>query len=348
MFFKRSNSSAFYLAPRGEPGVSWPRAATLEALRSSLRTSGERTSGARNAQKTAERSRRESIPDATRQGQAPGGQSGAGGRGRPRVTSSVAGEPPGAALPCPAARLLQSANGSYGPGTMRRVWASRPSSAFVPARLPQPARPRCVLAHTLATGAQTLSRSRDGAVVVMPPEPRLTASTDCVVRVAGGEVGVGSAERVRHFRPARRPLRGRRRGAGEDRRARPGRDLALIDASVDPALASSLRVAPVGRPRADEPVHVWGSGIDGPALEPGAVETLSGSCPTARLEAAMRSTVPGSATKATGGAASSPATGVWVGVFIGYFPLVDGRMSISLRTRPRSPPPDLPRSLPQV
>lgn len=186
-----------------------------------------------------------------------------------------------------------------------------------------------VLAHALPTGAQTLSRSRDGAVVVVAHGTEADGiGAGSVVGVAGGEVRIVTAKHVATFGRLAVRFEG-----GVEAQARiaelvPGRDLALIDASVDPAFASSLRVAPVGRPRADEPVHVWGSGIDGPALEPGAVETLSGELPDgpARSRYALDCRL---CHEGDSGGGVFTSDGTLVGVFIGYFSLVDGRMSIA-------------------
>ncbi len=186
-----------------------------------------------------------------------------------------------------------------------------------------------LFALALPATAQTPSRSHDGAVVVVAHGSQNDGvGAGSVVAVAGNQIRVLTAKHVATFGPLTVRFDGGIEAQAKIVELIPGRDLALIDASVDPAFASSLHVAPVGRPRAEEQVHVWGSGIDGPALEPGAVEPISAELPDgparSRYALACRLCHEGDS---GGGVFASD--GTLVGVFIGYFSLYDGRMSIA-------------------
>jgi hypothetical protein len=54
----------------------------------------------------------------------------------------------------------------------------------------------------------------------------------------------------------------------------PNHDLAIVEADVEPAIAAELHVAPIARAQRSETVHVWGSGVGGPAYETGSVDTV--------------------------------------------------------------------------
>lgn len=180
-----------------------------------------------------------------------------------------------------------------------------------------------------AAAAETPSRSHDGAVVVVAHgalDDGIGAGS--VVAVSGGHVRVITAKHVATFGPLTVRFDGGVAAQAKIVKLVAGQDLALVDATVDPVFASTLRVAPVGRPRADEPVHVWGSGVDGPAFEPGAVEARASELPDgpARSRFAIACEL---CHEGDSGGGVFTSDGTLVGVFIGYFSLYDGRMSIA-------------------
>jgi S1-C subfamily serine protease len=108
----------------------------------------------------------------------------------------------------------------------------------------------------------------------------------------------------------------------------PGRDLALIDAELDADDAASLRVAPLANPRAEQAVHVWGSGNDGPAYETAVVESVGRAMPDGpphgRYALGCKLCHQGDS-----GAGVFDGRGELVGVYIGYFEMASGRLSVA-------------------
>jgi serine protease Do len=103
----------------------------------------------------------------------------------------------------------------------------------------------------------------------------------------------------------------------------PDRDLALIEASVDPARAANLHVAPVAAPRSHELVHIWGSGVNGPAFETGAIASVGAEMPDGPANGRYAL---GCATCHQGdsGGGIFDAQGDLVGVYLGYFIMGSG------------------------
>jgi S1-C subfamily serine protease len=103
----------------------------------------------------------------------------------------------------------------------------------------------------------------------------------------------------------------------------PSHDLAVIEADVDPLLAASVHVAAIASPRSNEPVHIWGSGYNGPALELAQVVAVGAELPDG--PAAGRYAL-GCATCHQGdsGGGVFDDRGELVGVYVGYFVMESG------------------------
>jgi S1-C subfamily serine protease len=183
---------------------------------------------------------------------------------------------------------------------------------------------------TSATAATGPDRGQDGAVVVRvhgPVDDGLGAGA--IVGISGSTVRVLTAKHVATM-PGRIGVyfADGREAPAHIVKLVPNRDLALVDADVDPAYATTLHAAPVGRPRPHSLVHVWGSGYDGAPLEPGAVNTLATQLPdgpaNGRFEIACRLCHEGDS-----GAGVFTSDGTLVGIFIGYFEMDDGHLPIA-------------------
>jgi hypothetical protein len=108
----------------------------------------------------------------------------------------------------------------------------------------------------------------------------------------------------------------------------PTRDLAIIEARVDPDRAASLHPATIAEPRSFEPVHIWGSGHNGPALENAAIEVLGNDLPDgpANHRYALECE---SCHRGDSGAGIFDADGALVGVYVGYFEWDSARLSVA-------------------
>ena len=108
----------------------------------------------------------------------------------------------------------------------------------------------------------------------------------------------------------------------------PGRDLALIEADLAEADAAILQAASVAQPQATEAVHVWGSGNDGPAYETATVKNvgrdLPDGAPHGRYALGCALCHEGDS-----GAGIYNERGKLVGVYIGYFEVGSGRVSVA-------------------
>jgi hypothetical protein len=112
----------------------------------------------------------------------------------------------------------------------------------------------------------------------------------------------------------------------------PGQDVAIIEATVDPALAARLHVAPLGVPRAPQAIHVWGSGVDGLAYEPGAIAQPGAPLPDGPAQGRYALTC-SLCHRGDSGGGIFDASGALVGVYVGYFEY-DSGARISVATLP--------------
>ena len=174
-------------------------------------------------------------------------------------------------------------------------------------------------------------RSAEGAVVVVATtasERGIGAGT--IVAASGDRVRILTAKHVAVFGA----LSVRFGDADQAAPARilatiPGHDIAVIEATVDPAVAASLRVAHVGAVREREAVHVRGSGLDGPDFEPAAVTQTRGDLPDGPA-AGRYALACALCHRGDSGAGVFDAAGDLVGVYVGYWTYENGaRVSIA-------------------
>jgi S1-C subfamily serine protease len=172
-------------------------------------------------------------------------------------------------------------------------------------------------------------RQADGAVVVRAlgqNDDEMGAGT--IVGVAGNTVTIITAKHVAVYGPMNITFADGTRADAKIVSMVPGRDLAIASADVDPAYAASLHVATIGRPASNLPVHVWGSGLNGPAFETGSIKSvgapLPDGAPGARyaLDCAL-------CHQGDSGAGVFDAHGQLVGIYIGFFVMDSGRLSIA-------------------
>ena len=107
-----------------------------------------------------------------------------------------------------------------------------------------------------------------------------------------------------------------------------GHDLAVIEADVDEATAAGLHAVPVARPRERAAVHIWGSGYGGPAREAAAVTVVGGNLPDGPARGRIALACAACHQGDSGGGVIDE-RGDLVGVFVGYFTLESGRVSVA-------------------
>lgn len=108
----------------------------------------------------------------------------------------------------------------------------------------------------------------------------------------------------------------------------PDRDLAVVEADVPAALASTLHPAQIAEPRASDRIHVWGSGLDGPSFEEGAVPPIGANLPDGAARGRFAISCALCHEGDSGGGVFDP-RGRLVGVYIGYFGEDAERISIA-------------------
>jgi len=172
-------------------------------------------------------------------------------------------------------------------------------------------------------------RQADGAVVVRAlgqNDDEMGAGT--IVGVAGNTVTIITAKHVAIYGPMNITFADGTRADAKIVSMIPGRDLALASADVDPAFAANLHVATIGHPSSNLPVHVWGSGLNGPAFEAGSIKSvgadLPDGAPGARyaLDCAL-------CHQGDSGAGVFDAHGQLVGIYVGFFVMDSGKLSVA-------------------
>ncbi len=108
----------------------------------------------------------------------------------------------------------------------------------------------------------------------------------------------------------------------------PDQDLAIVEADVPVALAPTLHAATIASPRTQDAIHVWGSGFNGPAFEPGAVGSVGTDLPdgAARGRYALACNL---CHEGDSGGGVFDSQGRLVGVYIGYFGTAAQRISVA-------------------
>jgi hypothetical protein len=182
----------------------------------------------------------------------------------------------------------------------------------------------------LASGAQAEpERAADGAVVVRASGAVMDGiGAGTIVAVTGSSVTVLTAKHVADIGPLTLKFADGTKAEAKITSEIAGRDLALVTADVDPTFAATLHVAPVAAPKANLPVHVWGSGVTGPAFEPAAIDKVGAVLPDGAIH--DRYTLHCALChEGDSGAGVFDARGNLVGVFVGYFEMSDGRLGVA-------------------
>ncbi len=185
-----------------------------------------------------------------------------------------------------------------------------------------------LLAPSMAAAA---GRSGDGGVVILADNGSVHGiGAGTIVGVDGDVVRIVTAKHVATFGTLRVRL-----DDGMEFPARPfaistKHDLAVLEAQVDPAVATTLHTAPIAQPRSNEPVHAWGSGNDGPAFEPAAISRVGAPLPDGAANGRYALTCL-LCHRGDSGAGIFNEHGELIGVYIGYFELDKERLSVAER-----------------
>ncbi len=184
---------------------------------------------------------------------------------------------------------------------------------------------------TLATAAlrpattAAADRSAEGGVVILATTPGARGiGAGTVLENDGKHVRIVTAKHVATFGSLTVRLEDGSSVAARIESLLPNRDLAIVDADVDPAAAAALRPAPVAPPRSHTPVHVWGSGNAGPALETGVVQNVGAEMPDGTKPAGRYALACERCHRGDSGAGIFNERGELVGVYVGYFNVDDG------------------------
>jgi len=138
----------------------------------------------------------------------------------------------------------------------------------------------CATVAVASAPAAAASRASDGAVVI-----RASGATSdgmgagTIVAVEGTTVRIVTAKHVATFGALTVRLPDGTKVAAHVVEASPDRDLAVIEAKTTPDLAAGLHVAPIADATSQTTIHVWGSGLNGPELEPGRVARVGAPMP---------------------------------------------------------------------
>lgn len=168
--------------------------------------------------------------------------------------------------------------------------------------------------------AAAAGRAAEGGVVIYATSATARGvGAGTVVAVEGSRVDVLTAKHVATYGALAIALEDGALVSARIAALVPGRDLAIVEADLAPQEAADLRPAAIAPPASRRPVHVWGSGTTGPALESGVVGAVGatmpdGTAPAGRYELACRLCHRGDS-----GAGVFDAAGRLVGVYVGYF-----------------------------
>ncbi|GAC1300319.1 MAG: hypothetical protein NVSMB19_06690 [Vulcanimicrobiaceae bacterium] len=179
------------------------------------------------------------------------------------------------------------------------------------------------------TAANAADRFADGAITIRASGATMDGiGSGTIVARSGTTIRVLTAKHVATFGALTIKFDDGTRVSAHLLSAMPGRDLAIIEADVPAALAPSLHAATLAAPRAQDAVHVWGSGLDGPGFEPGAVGSPGAELPdgAARGRYALACEL---CHEGDSGGGVFDGQGRLVGVYIGYFGADAGRISVA-------------------
>jgi hypothetical protein len=174
-----------------------------------------------------------------------------------------------------------------------------------------------------------IDRTNDGAVVVLGHPPgQIATGAGTIIAQSGTTIRVVTANHVAVFGNLTIRFEDGTEVPATTLVAFPSRDLAVIEASVDPARAETLHAAAVGTPRSNEPVHIWGSGNVGPALESGAIATVGDDLPDGPANGRYALNCD-TCHRGDSGGGIFDASGALVGVYVGYFETDTARLSVA-------------------
>ncbi|MDQ2909291.1 MAG: serine protease [Candidatus Eremiobacteraeota bacterium] len=173
------------------------------------------------------------------------------------------------------------------------------------------------------------ARGTDGGVVILADNGSVHGiGAGTIVAIDGSEVRILTAKHVATFGTLHVRFDDGTQLPAHVLALSAAHDLAVVAAQADPQVAATLHAAPVALPQSHEPVHAWGSGNDGPAFEPAALARvdapLPDGAPRGRFALACRLCHQGDS-----GAGIFDVRGELVGVYIGYFDVDAGRVSIA-------------------
>jgi len=181
------------------------------------------------------------------------------------------------------------------------------------------------------TPTRASDRASEGAVVVFAHGAGndIGVGAGTIVAISGSRIRVITAQHVAVYGPLSLQFDGEATTVpAHILSVIPGHDLAVIEADVDPSFAATLHAATIGRPHRDQPVHIWGSGYGGPALEAGAVAAMGPDLPDGpargRFGVACNTCHEGDS-----GGGIFDASGNLVGVYVGYWTLDSGKLGVA-------------------
>jgi S1-C subfamily serine protease len=180
------------------------------------------------------------------------------------------------------------------------------------------------LAFTAPVAAMAADRASDGGVIVVGHVPGSNGfGAGTIVGINGSSVRILTANHVATFGTLSVRFDDGSSVPAHIVAQFPQRDVAVIEATVAPAVAATLHTAPVAAPRSSEAVHIWGSGVDGPAEELAAVSTVGAPMPDGPANNRFALGCDTCHRGDSGGGVFN-ARGELVGIFVGYFVLDSG------------------------
>ena len=194
-----------------------------------------------------------------------------------------------------------------------------------------------ILAAVVAASAPATAKASDlptnrlneGAVVVLGHVPGIKASgAGTVIAENGTTIRVITANHVATFGNLTINFEDGTAVPAHVLVAYPQNDLAIIEATVDATHAAAIRPAVVGVPRSNEPVHIWGSGNAGPALESGAIAHVGDALPDGPANGRYPLNCD-TCHRGDSGGGIFDAQGDLVGVYVGYFETDASRLSVA-------------------
>ncbi len=186
----------------------------------------------------------------------------------------------------------------------------------------------CSLLAPAAAGAA--ERAASGAVVILADNGAVHGiGAGTIVGIDGSQLRILTAKHVATFGTLRVRLDDGTQLPAHVLTLSAERDLAVVETDAG-AASERLHAAPVADPRSNEPIYVWGSGNDGPAYEPGAVQRVGASLPDGAPQGRYALAC-GLCHQGDSGAGIFNERGALVGVYIGYFEQSGGRLSVAER-----------------